>query len=435
MRIAMVSEHASPLAASSGLGGVDAGGQNVAVRALALALADAGHDVVVHTRRTDPATPRRVPLTGSRTRAGSVVVDHVDAGPAHELAKDDLVDHMDAFSDELAACWRDERPDVVHAHFWMSGMAALPAARALGVPIVQTFHALGSVKRRHQGAEDTSPARRVAVESDLGASVDRVLATCREEVEELLALGVAADQATIVPCGVDVEHFLPEGDAAQRSSTHADGPATARSERFRVLTVSRLVPRKGVDTVIGALGHLPDDVELVIAGGPPAAGLDDDPEVARLRDRARAEGVADRVTFLGAVGQDALPALYRSADVVACVPVYEPFGLVPLEAMACGRPVVAAAVGGLADTVVDGVTGHHVPAGDPVAVAAALDALRRDPGRARAQGRAGRRRAVAEYGWDRVAAAHERVYAEVAAAVTDPSVAPRVGALTSGSPA
>jgi glycosyltransferase involved in cell wall biosynthesis len=423
MRIAMVSEHASPLAASSGLGGVDAGGQNVAVRALALALADAGHEVVVHTRRTDPVTPRRVPLTGPGPAPGSVVVDHVDAGPARELAKDDLVDHMDAFSEELAACWREERPDVVHAHFWMSGMAALPAARALGVPIVQTFHALGSVKRRHQGAEDTSPARRVAVESDLGASVDRVLATCREEVDELLALGVAADQATVVPCGVDVEHFLPQGDAAPRG------------DRFRVLTVSRLVPRKGVDTVIGALGRLLDDVELVIAGGPPAAGLDDDPEVARLRDRARAEGVADRVTFLGAVGQDALPTLYRSADAVACVPVYEPFGLVPLEAMACGKPVVAAAVGGLADTVVDGVTGHHVPTGDPAAVAAALDALRRDPRRARAQGRAGRRRAVAEYGWDRVAAAHERVYAEVAAAATDPSDTPRVGALTSGSPA
>ncbi|PVZ08269.1 glycosyltransferase [Actinomycetospora cinnamomea] len=413
MRIAMVSEHASPLAASSGLGGVDAGGQNVAVRALALALTDAGHEVVVHTRRTDPTTPRRVPL------AAGVVVDHVDAGPARELPKDDLVDHMDVFSDELAARWRCDLPDVVHAHFWMSGMAALPAARALGVPIVQTFHALGSVKRRHQGAEDTSPPRRVAVESDLGASVDRVLATCREEVDELLALGVPAGQATVVPCGVDVGHFTPGGESA------------SRGERFRVLTVSRLVPRKGVDTVIGALGRLPDDVELVVAGGPPAAGLDDDPEVARLRDRARAEGVADRVVFVGAVGQDALPALYRSADVVACVPTYEPFGLVPLEAMGCARPVVAAAVGGLADTVVDGVTGHHVPAGDPAAVAAALEALRADPARARAQGRAGRRRAVAEYGWDRVAAAHERVYAAVAAS----AVAPRVGVLTTGSPA
>ena len=414
MRIAMVSEHASPLVASDGLGGVDAGGQNVAVRALALALADAGHEVVVHTRRTDPRTPRRVPM------AAGVVVDHVDAGPAAELPKDELVDLMDAFSADLAACWRAERPDVVHAHFWMSGLAALPAARALGVPIVQTFHALGSVKRRHQGADDTSPARRVAAESDLGASVDQVLATCRDEADELAALGVPAEQVTVVPCGVDVEHFTPAGD----------GASTSGRSGFRVLTVSRLVPRKGVDTVITALGRLPRDVELTVAGGPTADRLDDDPEVRRLRALAARTGVADRVTFMGAVAHDALPALYRGADAVACVPVYEPFGLVPLEAMACGRPVVAAAVGGLADTVVDGVTGHHVPSGDPAAVAAALDALRAHPRRARALGRAGRRRAVDEYGWDRVAAAHEQAYAGVLAS-TDVSSR----ALTTGSPA
>lgn len=407
MRIAMVSEHASPLAASSGLGGADAGGQNVAVRALALALADAGHEIVVHTRRTSPSLPRRVAM------APGVVVDHVDAGPPRELPKDDLVDHMDAFCAELATCWRLERPDVVHAHFWMSGLAALPAARALGVPVVQTFHALGSVKRRHQGADDTSPARRVAVESDLGASVDRVLATCREEVDELVALGVPADRASVVPCGVDVGHFVP-------------GPRPADGV-FRVLSVSRLVPRKGVDTVISALARLPRGAELVVAGGPAAAALDDDPEVARLRRLASELGVADRVRFLGAVGQDALPSLYRRADAVVCVPAYEPFGLVPLEAMACARPVVAAAVGGLADTVVDGVTGHHVPAGDPGAVAAALDRLRADPRRARRLGRAGRRRAETEYGWARVAGAHERVYGEVAAAVAP--------ALTTGSPA
>lgn len=417
MRIAMVSEHASPLVASDGLGGVDAGGQNVAVRALALALADAGHEVVVHTRRTDPRTPRRVPM------ASGVVVDHVDAGPAAELPKDELVDLMDAFSADLAACWRSERPDVVHAHFWMSGLAALPAARALGVPVVQTFHALGSVKRRHQGADDTSPARRVAAESDLGASVDRVLATCRDEAEELAALGVPAEQVTVVPCGVDVEHFTPAGETAPRPSTSGRGG-------FRVLTVSRLVPRKGVDTVIAALGHLPRDTRLTVAGGPGADRLEDDPEVRRLRALAARTGVADRVTFLGAVTHDALPALYRGADAIACVPVYEPFGLVPLEAMACGRPVVAAAVGGLADTVVDDVTGHHVPAGDPVAVAAALDALRAHPRRARALGRAGRRRAVAEYGWDRVAAAHEQAYAGVLASTTMAS-----GVLTTGSPA
>jgi D-inositol-3-phosphate glycosyltransferase len=411
MRIAMVSEHASPLAAAAGLGGADAGGQNVAVRALALSLAEAGHEIVVHTRRTDPRTPRRVVM------APGVTVDHVDAGPARELPKDALVDLMDEFSAELAACWRAERPDVVHAHFWMSGMAALPAARALGVPVVQTFHALGSVKRRHQGADDTSPARRVAVESDLGASVDRVLATCREEVDELVALGVPVERVTVVPCGVDVDHFTPTGEIAPR-----DGG-------FRVLSVSRLVPRKGVGTIVTALAGLPDDVELVVAGGPAPEALDDDPEVARLRGLARSAGVEHRVRFVGSVSQDALPALYRSADAVVCVPAYEPFGLVPLEAMACARPVVAAEVGGLADTVVHGVTGHHVAPDDPAAVARALDGLRAHPRRARAQGRAGRRRTEAEYGWDRVAATHERLYGEVVAAV------PSLGALTTGSPA
>jgi glycosyltransferase involved in cell wall biosynthesis len=413
----MVSEHASPLAVQSRrdpagrLGGVDAGGQNVAVRGLSLALADAGHEVVVHTRRADPDTPARVRL------APGVMVDHVDAGPPREVAKDDLVEHMDAFSAGLAARWGSVPPDVVHAHFWMSGLAAVPAARVVGVPVVQTFHALGAVKRRHQGAEDTSPARRVAVESDLGATVARVVATCRDEVRELVALGVPADRIAVVPCGVDTGHFRPTG------------PVAPRGARSRVLTVSRLVPRKGVDTVVRAMARLPG-AELVVAGGPPAAGLDTDREVARLRALATAEGVGDRVCFLGAVGHADLPAMLRSADVVACVPTYEPFGIVPLEAMACGVPVVASAVGGLADTVVDGVTGRHVPPGDDTAVAAALGELLADPGRAHALGRAGRRRAESEFGWSRVAAAHLGVYDEVCAA---PAGSSPVAALTGGS--
>jgi glycosyltransferase involved in cell wall biosynthesis len=299
----------------------------------------------------------------------------------------------------------------------MSGLAAVPAARVVGVPVVQTFHALGAVKRRHQGAEDTSPARRVAVESDLGATVARVVATCRDEVRELVALGVPADRIAVVPCGVDTGHFRPTG------------PVAPRGARSRVLTVSRLVPRKGVDTVVRAMARLPG-AELVVAGGPPAAGLDTDREVARLRALATAEGVGDRVCFLGAVGHADLPAMLRSADVVACVPTYEPFGIVPLEAMACGVPVVASAVGGLADTVVDGVTGRHVPPGDDTAVAAALGELLADPGRAHALGRAGRRRAESEFGWSRVAAAHLGVYDEVCAA---PAGSSPVAALTGGS--
>ncbi|HEY2191658.1 MAG TPA: glycosyltransferase [Actinomycetospora sp.] len=422
MRIAMISEHASPLACTAdpaetaattgtatrravvghpgtaGIGAVDAGGQNVHVHALATALGRAGHEVVVHTRRTDPVTPQRVPL------APGVVVDHVPAGPAVELGKDDLLEHMGEFAAVLRRRWRDQRPDVAHAHFWMSGLAALEAGRATGVPVTQTFHALGSVKRRHQGAQDTSPPERVARESDLAASVDRVIATCRDEVAELVALGVSADGVDVVPCGVDVDHFAPGPQPA--------GPLP------RILTVSRLVPRKGVDTVIRALGRLTaagPPPELIVAGGPTAATLDEDAEVARLRAIAAAEGVADRVRFVGRVTPAGMPDLLRSADVVACLPAYEPFGLVPLEAMACGRPVVAARVGGLADTVVDGHTGLHVPPGDPDAAARALGALLADPARAARLGRAGRARAEAHYGWDRVAAATAAVYRDVLA--------------------
>ena len=431
MRIAMVSEHASPLAcladpadparstddhaAPAGIGAVDAGGQNVHVHALATALGRAGHEVVVHTRRTDATTPQRVPL------APGVVVDHVPAGPAVELGKDDLLEHMGEFAAVLGRQWADRPPDVAHAHFWMSGLAALDAGRATGVPVTQTFHALGSVKRRHQGARDTSPAERVARESDLAASVDRVIATCHDEVAELVALGVSADRIDVVPCGVDVDHFTP--------APH--GPANAVP---RILTVSRLVPRKGVDTVVRALGRLVRRAgpapELVVAGGPTALTLDDDAEVARLRAIATAEGVADRVHFVGRVAPADMPGLLRSADVVACLPAYEPFGLVPLEAMACGRPVVAARVGGLADTVVDGHTGLHVPPGDADAAARAMGALLADPARAARFGRAGRARAKARYGWDRVAAATEAVYRDVLAARPEPVATGPVAGLT-----
>ena len=168
MRIALVSEHASPLAA---LGGVDAGGQNVHVAALAEAVARRGAQVVVHTRRDDPDLPERVEM------APGVVVHHVDAGPPRPIPKDELLPHMDAFAEQLVAAWRADRPDVVHAHFWMSGYAALKAAGRLGIPVVHTFHALGVVKRRHQGARDTSPPGRLVLEEGIVAQVDRILAT------------------------------------------------------------------------------------------------------------------------------------------------------------------------------------------------------------------------------------------------------------------
>lgn len=401
MRIAMVSEHASPLAV---LGGVDAGGQNVHVAELSGALADRGHEVTVYTRRDDPSRPVRVVL-----RPGVEVV-HVDAGPARAVSKDELFPYMGTFASVLAAEWFVDRPDVVHAHFWMSGHAALEAvaqvqARTGGsrIPVAQTFHALGVVKRRHQGAADTSPAEREWIEPAVGRSVDQVVATCSDEAFELKALGVPLHRISVVPCGVDTSLFTP------------DGPAEERTRRVRILSASRLVRRKGVGTTIAALAQLVDagrDVELVVVGGAGVAGADlpDDPEYQRLDALARSLGVRDHVTFRGQLGQHDMPAVYRSADVVVCAPWYEPFGIVPLEAMACGRPVVASSVGGLIDTVVEDATGLHVPPRDEDAVAAAVGALLDDPARRDQYGRAGRERAEARYTWQKVAADSERVY-------------------------
>lgn len=391
MKVDLVSEHASPLAA---IGGVDAGGQNVHVAALAAGLAQRGHDVTVHTRRDDESLPERVV-----TQDGYNVV-HVPAGPACELPKDDLLRHMPEFAANLRRTWARHAPDLVHAHFWMSGLASVAAAGE--IPVVQTFHALGSVKRRHQGDADTSPPNRIELERSLCRTVAHVVATCTDEVFELRRLGLTTDRVSIVPCGVDTSVFTP------------DGPVAPRNGRKRLLVLGRLVERKGQDDAVRALRAVPD-AELVVVGGPPTDAIDADPEVRRLRGIAAETGVADRLVFAGSVARADVPAWVRSADVVLAVPWYEPFGITPLEAMACGRPVVATAVGGLQDSVVDGVTGDLVPPRDPGRLGQVLAALLADDARRARYGAAGVERARDRYRWSRVVADTDSVYRQVLA--------------------
>jgi D-inositol-3-phosphate glycosyltransferase len=388
MNIAMVSEHANPLAA---VGGVDAGGQNVHVASLSAQLAARGHEVVVYTRRDSPKLPHRAEL------CPGVTVVHLNAGPAVEIGKDDLLVHIPALAEQLARAVDADPPSVLHAHFWMSGLAGLQVVTSREIPMLQTFHALGTVKRRCQGGADTSPAERIDVERELAVRADRVIAACTDEVRELMTLGAVRSRIDIVPSGVDTAHFTPDGPVAQRSTRH------------RLLCVGRLVPRKGVDDAIRALAQL-DEVELVVAGGPAAADIATDPEAMRLLQLAAALGVADRVHLIGQVPRAELPALIRSSDLVVCLPWYEPFGIVPLEAMACGVPVVGTAVGGLLDTVMDGVTGALLPPRNPVVAAQALRELLGSPERRRAFGRAGCQRVRRHYAWPDVARATERCY-------------------------
>ncbi|GAA4226196.1 glycosyltransferase family 1 protein [Actinomadura meridiana] len=377
MKIAMISEDTGPLVAG-----------------LSAALGRQGHYVTVYTRRDSPAQRERVRL------APGVTVEHVPAGPPERIPRQELLPWTHDFGRQLERRWAADPPDVAHAHFWMSGLAAIQAAQAAGarrVPVVQTFHDLGVVSRRHQ-VGNTGPASRVRLERAIGHAVDAVIATCSEEVAELAAMGVAHDRVRVVPCGVDLDLFAPGGP-----------PEDGR----RLVVLSRLVERKGVDTAIRALAKVPD-AELAIAGGP-RGDLDADPNVRALREVARNAGVAARVTFLGRLDRDEVPPLLRSAGLVVTLPWYEPFGMVPLEAMACGVPVVASAVGGHLDTVVHGVTGLHVPPLDPDSAAAAIRALLDDPARRAAMGTAGADRARDHYSWTRVATDVAAVYRHAAA--------------------
>lgn len=403
MRISMVSEHASPLANP---GSVDAGGQNVHVAALSSALAARGHRVTVFTRRDSASLPPRVRVNGG------LDVVHVDAGPAEHVAKDELLPHMGEFAERLSVEWAEDPPDVVHGHFWMSGLAALDGVERSGLgaaapAVLQTFHALGAVKRRHQGAADTSPPEREWLEPYVGRSVDAVVATCPDEVDELLALRVPRDRIEVAPCGVDLRAFDATGAAEQRTA------------RFRLVSVGRLVPRKGVDLVVRAMALLRErgvtNIELEIVGGSAGADGDRDPEAARLAALAAELGVARSIHFRGQIPREEIPALLRSADAVVCTPWYEPFGIVPLESMACRTPVIAAATGGLASTVIDGITGLHVPPRDPAAIADAVERLASDRELREEMGSAGRERVEAGYTWERVASRTERIYARAVA--------------------
>ena len=390
MRIALVSEHANPLAT---VGSVDAGGQNVHVAALAAGLVARGHEVTVFSRRDNASVPTRV------TAPEGYTVEHVPAGPPSDIPKDELLRYMPEFARYLRQRWHEDPFDLVHAHFWMSGLASVDAAGENGIPVVQTFHALGTVKRRNQGRNDSSPRSRVRLERQLCRRVARVIATCSDEVAELRAMGAPTSRATVIPCGVDTDVFRPIPQPA--------------SHRSRLLVLGRIVERKGVGNVIKALADLPE-VELVVAGGPAPEYLNADPDIQRLRWRARQYGVEDRLRLVGSVSRAEVPALMSSADIVVAVPWYEPFGIVPVEAMACGRPVVGSAVGGLLDTIVPGVTGELVPPRRPDVLAPVLARLLEDRERREEYGRAGRARAVTKYQWRHVVAETEAIYARTA---------------------
>ncbi|HXK34620.1 MAG TPA: glycosyltransferase [Dehalococcoidia bacterium] len=400
-RVALVSEHACPLAPP---GGTDFGGQNVYVRQLARHLVRQGYEVDTYTRRTSEDDPEIMVWEGGR-------VVHVRAGPAEPLPKERLLPYMGAFAEELVRAARQRRYDVVHANFWMSAMASLEVKRRLGVPLVVTFHALGRVRRMHQGAADGFPDERFAIEERVFAEADRVIAECPQDLLDMVTLyGADPSRIVIVPCGFDPEELAPVPRPAARREIGA-----AAGERI-VLYVGRMVPRKGVETIVRAMallgeGDSPGARLLVVGGEADSPDPAATPEIGRLRALARELGVGERVTFAGRQPRERLRYFYSAADVFVTVPAYEPFGITPLEAMACGTPVIGSRVGGIKHTVRDGETGWLVAPDDAAALASAIETALRHPELRELLGRQARAHVAADYQWgavcERVAAVYE----------------------------
>lgn len=372
-KIAVISEHASPLAV---VGGIDSGGQNIAVAELTQHLAQLGYQVDVFTRWNNAETPEVV-----NWRPGVRVV-HIKAGPVEFVPKEQMLGFMDEFTENTIHFFRrqsgaDTKPpyQLIHAHFFMSGLVAANIRRALCIPFVVTFHALGEIRRLCQGAGDQFPAERFYIEQRVINEADGVVALCPQDRDDLIThYGAEPQKLTIIPNGYNPDEFYPIDTQLARVVLGLDPQEPV------ILQLGRMVPRKGVDTVIRALGCLRREygitARLLIVGGdgdtPDPAQT---PELGRLQQIANDEGVTDWVTFTGRRGREALRYYYNAADVFVTTPWYEPFGITPLESMACGTPVIGSAVGGIKHTVLDNETGFLVPPNDPKALATKLAAL------------------------------------------------------------
>jgi glycosyltransferase involved in cell wall biosynthesis len=369
--IALISEHASPLA---DLGGVDTGGQNVYVAQLAKHLAANGYVVDVFTRRDNNRQADIVEWVPG------VRVIHVKAGPADVVIKENLLQYMDEFKNNMVKFIIKNSVDyaLIHANFFMSALVAMGIKKKLDIPFIVTFHALGHVRRMHQAEADKFPAERLSIEEKAVQQADHIIAECPQDKEDLINYYNAPEhKISIVPCGFDAGEFYPIDKQEARRAL-----GLPQNEHI-ILQLGRMVPRKGVDNVIDALGRIDvknKPVRLVIVGGECEELTEEkSPEYARLVNMARKHGVVDKVLFAGRKNRDVLKFYYAASDLFITTPWYEPFGITPLEAMACGTPVVGSNVGGIKFSVKDAETGALVNPNDPDELAEKISELLNQP--------------------------------------------------------
>jgi D-inositol-3-phosphate glycosyltransferase len=393
--IAFISEHASPLAT---LGGVDSGGQNVYVGELARNLSYRGYQVDIYTRWDDQELPEVI------TWIPEVRIIHIKAGPVGVLEKEQLFDHMPEFSKNMIDFINSERIEyeLIHANFWMSAMVAADIKAALQIPFVVTFHALGYIRKIYQGDNDKFPPERIEIEKDIIKQADHIIGECPQDKEDLVLYYQApSDKITIIPCGFDPHEFYPLDKLLARKILNLN------TSEFIVLQLGRIVPRKGIDNAIRAMARVKKTstaAKLIIVGGETDdENSENDPEIARLRQIAAEENVLDMTIFAGRKQRDILKYYYAAADVFITTPWYEPFGITPLEAMACGTPVLGSNVGGIKYSVEDGKCGFLVPPNDPDALAIKIYELLHDAGLRATMRENAVRRVNAMFTWAKVA--------------------------------
>jgi D-inositol-3-phosphate glycosyltransferase len=376
MRVAMLSYHTCPLAT---LGGKDTGGMNVYVRDLTRELGRHGIGVDVFTRSQDEHVPHVLHHLGYGNR-----VVHVPAGPEVPMSKPQLAEHIDSFTDGVRDFAEDKglKYDLIHSHYWLSGLAGLALRESWNIPLIQMFHTLAVMKDRvARNAEEEPSTLRIDSEGQLLRKADRVVAATPAEVAQIQWLyREDTSRVVVIPPGVDTSRFYPI------PKDEAKGFIGVPCPDRMILFVGRIEPLKGIDILIEAVGILQSEGVLdehpyclaVIGGDAQISHEQMTDEMDRLQSLGKSLGVHDLVTFLGKRNQDTLQYYYSAAEVVVVPSHYESFGLVALEAMACGTPVVASETGGLAFLIKDGETGFHVPTADPKALAERLRTIIRD---------------------------------------------------------
>ncbi|MEH3114224.1 glycosyltransferase [Pedobacter terrae] len=367
-KIAFISEHASPLAL---LGGKDNGGQNVYVAEVARQLGEQGYQVDIFTRREDIISKK------VNTFCQNVRVILVDAGPKDKIDKETLLPYMKDFRREMEYFIKRNKISyqLIHANFWMSGLVAMELKERLDIPFVITFHALGHIRKMHQKEMDRFPPERVDIERSIVQQADKIIAECpQDEVDLRTYYRADPDKMVMIPCGFSPDDFYPIAKSTAKKLLEI-----ADNDKI-VLQLGRMVERKGIDNVIQAFAKVKTDhqLRLIIVGGEHDSS-ENDPELERLKTLTRKYGIENSVDFVGQKNRGLLRYYYSAADIFITTPWYEPFGITPIEAMACGTPVIGSAVGGIKFTVKDGHTGYLVPPKQPEVLAEKIAHLLSEP--------------------------------------------------------